>query len=124
MNKAEVRAIYDDLATTFPDAVRSFTVVIDVTTTLTGSGLNANAATMRHLFSGGPGQRYTANLIARTDRFLDQAGNVVTEDGLADRLTGLICTIGATEYRVMAANATPCGGLIRIALDSVEQVGV
>lgn len=124
MNKAEVRAIYDDMATTFTDAVRSFTVVIDASTTLTGSGINANSSTMRHLFSGGPGQRYTANLIARTDRFLDQDNKAVTEEGLADRLTGLICAIGSTEYRVMAANTTPCGGLIRIALDSVEQVGL
>jgi hypothetical protein len=124
MTKAEIRAIYDDMASTFLDAVRSFTVVIDATTTLTGSGINANSATMRHLFSGGPGQRYTSNLIARTDRFLDQAGAAAPEEGLADRLTGMICTIGSTDYRVMAANPTPCGGLIRIALDSVEQVGV
>jgi hypothetical protein len=112
------------MASTFPDAVRSFTVVIDAATTLTGSGINTNSSTMRHLFNGGPGQRYTANLIARPDRFIDQDGTPVTEEGLTDRLTGLICTIGTTSYRVMAANSTPCGGLIRIPLDSVEQVGL
>jgi hypothetical protein len=79
---------------------------------------------MRHLFSGGPGQRYTANILARTDLFKDKEGVAVSETGLADKLTGLLCLISGTEYRVMAANTTPCGGLIRIALDSVEQVGL
>ena len=112
------------MATTFPDAVRSFTVVIDAATTLTGTGINSNSGTMRHMFNGGPGQRYTANLIARTDRILDQDQAAAPEEGLADRLTGLLCAIGSTEYRVMTANTTPCGGLIRIALDSVDQVGL
>ena len=124
MTKAEVRATYDDMAATFPDAMRSFAVVIDANTTFSGSAINLNLATMRHLFNGGPGQRYTANLIARTDLLTDQDGKAVAEEGLADRLTGLLCTIGSNGYRVMAANTTPCGGLIRIALDSLETVGV
>lgn len=124
MNKSDVRAIYDQIAAAHPDAVRSFTVVIDAATEYTASGIKPNTQTMRHLFSGGPGQRYTANILARTDLFKDKEGVAVSETGLADKLTGLLCLISGTEYRVMAANTTPCGGLIRIALDSVEQVGL
>lgn len=124
MNAATVKMVYDQTAAVISASVRSFSISIDANTTLTGSGLLTNSGTMRHLFQGGPGQRYTANLIARTDRFLDQDNKVQAEEGLADRMTGLICTIGATEYRVMQVNVAVCGGLIRIALDSVEQVGV
>lgn len=124
MNKAQVRAIYDQMVVAFASAVRSFTVVIDTSTEFSATGLSLVSQTMRHLFKGGPGQRYQMNLIARTDQFTDQDSAVVNETGLADRLTGLICTVAGTDYRIMAANTTPCGGLIRIALDSVEQGGI
>jgi len=112
------------MAATFPDAVRSFTVVIDDIVSISNSGINSSSATMRHLFSGGTGQRYTANLICRTDTFKNADLTAVLEAGLADRLTGRLCTIGATEYRIMAANTTADGGLLRLALDSTDQVGL
>ena len=112
------------MAAANPDAMRSFTVVIDANTEYSCTGLNVSSATMRHLFQGGLGQRYTANLIARTDRFVDADGKTVPETSVGDRMTGLLCLVGSTEYRVMTANATPCGGLVRLALDSADQVGV
>lgn len=124
MNAALERMVYDKVALAISGAVRSFTIQEDAAGAISGTAIGLNPQTSRHLFPGGPGQRYAINLISRTDNMTDADGVLLPSDGLADRLTGLVCTINGTQYRVMAANTTPCGGLVRIALDSVEQVGI
>ena len=119
----DLRKAFDAMAKAVP--VLSASVRIDDTLSYTFVAIRPHSMTFRHLFSSGSvGNRSQSNLIARTDGFTRSDNDATVDPAtLEDALPGQEVTVAGQTLRIVAASATPDGGLIRLTLDALDTVG-
>lgn len=111
------------MARVYSSSITTIVIKLDDIVTLSVSCIQPNSMTSRHLFSGGPGNKATANLLARSDGFTRSDNAPVVSATLEDLLSGLSVMMKGIEYKVVQCSLTADGGLVRIILDSPDVVG-
>lgn len=111
------------MARVYAPSLVTVSIKLDDVVTISGSCIESGSFTARHLFSGGPGNRPTSNLLARSDGFTRSDNVAIVPATLENLFPGLSITVNGIEYHIMQCSLTADGGLIRIILDSPDTVG-